>query len=53
MLTGCVLAFRSRAPITVAVWTPEQGRSPLALIGDSTAAPSIAAARTQVAERGA
>jgi len=44
----------SPAPISVAVWTPEQGRSPLALIADSRAAPSIAAAaRRRAAEKGA
>lgn len=44
----------SPAPITIATWTPEQGRSPLALIGDSAASPSIsAAARRRAAEKGA
>ena len=43
----------SPAPIAVAVWTAEQGRSPLALIRDSSAAPPIRAARRRVAEKGA
>ncbi|MGH2985685.1 MAG: replication-relaxation family protein [Solirubrobacterales bacterium] len=45
--TGTLAA--SPAPISVAVWTPEQGRSPLALIRDQNIPP---AARRRATEKG-